>query len=343
MTRVKADVYDSTDGEQEPWHNSNLRREFFMVPGTAEPAASADLPADQAAWLRVANSADKADIETFVRAWPNSAFRPLAEEKLEDFEVASLTVEPRPEEQVSMVENAVMRAGPGPLFRGLEQVDAYDKVAVIGMVKGVEDKGAQSDELWLKVRAGDGKEGFLPRDGTLRDRTDANKKAYEALLDEIEQGIKNSTGNLRKVAGLYTYTSTCNSDILNALYPVWFKGITMYSAQLGVRSAYGDSDNYSAPDYSPSTSHVSYYRVFNSTTGKLHFYKRVFDDRSSEILGFNSGEIQYDVQFTSNHVHYKYYIKCNFDAMKYKIGETAEKFMTSWQWAKDQTHLSPGK
>jgi hypothetical protein len=32
MTEVKADVYESTHGEQSPWHNSDLRQTFFLKP-----------------------------------------------------------------------------------------------------------------------------------------------------------------------------------------------------------------------------------------------------------------------------------------------------------------------
>jgi Caspase domain len=37
MTRVKGDVYASTKETQEPWHNSSLRSEFFLVPAAATP------------------------------------------------------------------------------------------------------------------------------------------------------------------------------------------------------------------------------------------------------------------------------------------------------------------
>ena len=32
LKRVKAEVYDTTNKEQEPWHNSALRREFYFNP-----------------------------------------------------------------------------------------------------------------------------------------------------------------------------------------------------------------------------------------------------------------------------------------------------------------------
>jgi hypothetical protein len=31
MKRVKADVYDLTEGKQQPWHNSALRTEVYLA------------------------------------------------------------------------------------------------------------------------------------------------------------------------------------------------------------------------------------------------------------------------------------------------------------------------
>jgi uncharacterized caspase-like protein len=32
MTKVKAEVYQSTNKAQTPWHNSDLRQEFYLLP-----------------------------------------------------------------------------------------------------------------------------------------------------------------------------------------------------------------------------------------------------------------------------------------------------------------------
>src|SRR5262249_2123004 len=84
LTRVKADVYAATKGGQEPWHNSNLRFEFFLNPAIAPRPSSGEtaLSPDEELWRQLAGSDDRAAVELFVRAYPASPRIKEAEAKL---------------------------------------------------------------------------------------------------------------------------------------------------------------------------------------------------------------------------------------------------------------------
>jgi uncharacterized caspase-like protein len=90
LTRVKADVYSATKGSQEPWHNSNLRFEFYLNPAkVAKPSGdNAVSTPDEELWRSLAGSQDRAAIELFIRAYPASPHSEEAKQRL-----ARLTVD----------------------------------------------------------------------------------------------------------------------------------------------------------------------------------------------------------------------------------------------------------
>lgn len=84
MTRVKADVQQATDGEQRPWHNSDLSAEVYLAPALQKPPAAAadDDAADLIFWKAVENTKDAETLRLFVEKFPQSRFVPAARQKL---------------------------------------------------------------------------------------------------------------------------------------------------------------------------------------------------------------------------------------------------------------------
>ena len=74
LTRVTADVYAATKGEQDPWHNSNLRSEFYLNPAAvvSNKGGGATIPPEEALWQKLATSDDPAAVKLYVDAYPNS-------------------------------------------------------------------------------------------------------------------------------------------------------------------------------------------------------------------------------------------------------------------------------
>ncbi len=339
MTRVKADVFDMTRGEQEPWHNSNLREEFFMVPGASAPVPSANVPADQAAWTRVALSSSETDLTNFIRAWPQSVYAPLAQQKLDAVQVAKLDILPL-SEPATLEGSEVLRSGPGPLFQGIGKV-GYEDLTLLGRIKGLEDKGAGYRDWWLKVRTEQGVVGFIPQDQVIRAFAARSIAAHEKMMDGLQATLDASTGTFAKKAGFYTFNTcaTTQSALNSSTIPglaflrtraVWFRGNTMYMASLGpVIDRSGKSDTLTR---APNVTTLSYNRKFNAKGGVMHFY-RSKNSADQEIIGLNGDTLQYDIEFKGSRISWKYMEKCDFKSMKYAIGEHAKKAVMAWQWS----------
>jgi hypothetical protein len=88
MTRVKADVFSTTKETQEPWHNSSLRNEIYLVPASIEVEASPAKPqaAPQGAsiefeWNAIKNTSSPAVLEAFMaKHADNPLYMALADE-----------------------------------------------------------------------------------------------------------------------------------------------------------------------------------------------------------------------------------------------------------------------
>jgi uncharacterized caspase-like protein len=90
MTRVKGEVFASTKETQEPWHNSSLRSEVYLLPGDASappvvealPAPAASDVAVETAWSDVKDTNSPAVLDAFIARFPNSAlYIALAQER----------------------------------------------------------------------------------------------------------------------------------------------------------------------------------------------------------------------------------------------------------------------
>ena len=88
MTRVKADVFSTTKESQEPWHNSSLRNEVYLVPPqnlpTPEPQIQPPVQGTsvEAEWNLVKTSGSVAVLDAFIATHAdNRLFVALAEER----------------------------------------------------------------------------------------------------------------------------------------------------------------------------------------------------------------------------------------------------------------------
>jgi uncharacterized caspase-like protein len=82
MTRVKADVFSLTKETQEPWHNSSLRNEVYLVAPLASPPPAPSLPTDEADWNAVKDAGSIEALDAFMETHASSRiFVALAQQK----------------------------------------------------------------------------------------------------------------------------------------------------------------------------------------------------------------------------------------------------------------------
>ncbi|MGH6846243.1 MAG: caspase family protein [Methylocella sp.] len=74
--RVASDVYEETNGKQQPEITSSLRTDYFLNPAES----------DSNAWSRVRESTDPADFKEFIRKFPESPFAREAQFRIDVFE-----------------------------------------------------------------------------------------------------------------------------------------------------------------------------------------------------------------------------------------------------------------
>jgi hypothetical protein len=94
--RVRIGVKNRTSRKpspQIPWENSSLMGDFyFVLPQGGEPS-SAKVSADERMWNLIEFSKDPTEFESFLRAFPNSQFTPIARLKLKRLKVSEKEAE----------------------------------------------------------------------------------------------------------------------------------------------------------------------------------------------------------------------------------------------------------
>ena len=97
LTSVTATVLERTAERQEPWVSLSLTRNFYFAPGEAPLAGTAPAPgappapshesealiaADRVFWESISGSADAADFEAYLEAFPSGVYAALARNRL---------------------------------------------------------------------------------------------------------------------------------------------------------------------------------------------------------------------------------------------------------------------
>jgi hypothetical protein len=100
MTRVKSEVYQTTKHEQQPWHNSSLREEFYLVPQAPPPKSDAEpppvpekrqeilvRPVVEVEWEALKNTKSIAALDAFIAKHPDQpVYGALAQERRDDLQ-----------------------------------------------------------------------------------------------------------------------------------------------------------------------------------------------------------------------------------------------------------------
>lgn len=112
ITRARQRVIDETGGQQVPWVSSSLTRTFTFVPAEPEQAQTPTQPAaapppaapppptvqgDTAEivfWQSIQNSTDRADLEAYLRRYPDGLFADLARNRLNRLPVETAAAAP---------------------------------------------------------------------------------------------------------------------------------------------------------------------------------------------------------------------------------------------------------
>ena len=84
LTRVRQSVRQATGGQQVPWDHSSLDTEFYFAGGPSTAARGGPAPdAELLFWQSIMSSGTPAELELFMRQFPNSRFSELARLRLE--------------------------------------------------------------------------------------------------------------------------------------------------------------------------------------------------------------------------------------------------------------------
>jgi hypothetical protein len=112
MTRVKSEVYVSTKQEQQPWHNSSLREEFYLVPqakSDAEQPAPVARASVESEWDALKNSKSIAALNAFIAKHTNEpVYQALAQERLDSLQ------QPAEEKKTTVLEGLKLPDAPPP-------------------------------------------------------------------------------------------------------------------------------------------------------------------------------------------------------------------------------------
>jgi uncharacterized caspase-like protein len=123
MTRVKQDVYVSTKETQEPWHNSSLRSEVYLVPQSGAGPGPAVTTVEQE-WEAVKNSTSLVVLDAFIAEHRQSpVYVALAEER-------KLALAPKAGAQGGVIEEKVVKRVPAaPSNTSFEDFLIYAKAS----------------------------------------------------------------------------------------------------------------------------------------------------------------------------------------------------------------------
>ncbi|TCM85198.1 SUMF1/EgtB/PvdO family nonheme iron enzyme [Rhodovulum steppense] len=91
MTRVRADVFETTAGRQRPWSTSSLLREVYLSPAAPPPAD--DTAQDIAMWQGLGEAAGEEALRAYLDAFPHGLFAEVARDRLGAIELAALLPE----------------------------------------------------------------------------------------------------------------------------------------------------------------------------------------------------------------------------------------------------------
>ena len=161
MTRVRGDVFKTTQEQQLPWVNTSLTGEFYLNPKPAAPvqAEPADKPVqvairsafderevELALWRSVETSREPADYKEYLRQYPQGRFAGLAKLKIERLdkakEPAQVTQPAQAAPPAQQAERSINPAEGGEQALGLTQArraELQQRLTVLGYATGGTD------------------------------------------------------------------------------------------------------------------------------------------------------------------------------------------------------------
>jgi hypothetical protein len=260
LTRVKADVYDATKGEQEPWHNSNLRFEFYLNPAPTPNPLEPPKPIDIAgkAWAAIENTTSVAVLETFVQTFGDTVYGKMARARIAEVKLRASALpntkkfrtifsgpldDPEAPIYSTFRFDTETREGPGSEYASRFSLKPKQEVKAIGAYRG------HDNTTWIKVATADGNEGFAPAHDLLSpqqlvQRTEliAQGNSLRAFFDRAAK----SWGPLGGIAGVWSYgrqesgcprpyaDNTLGYKMALGLQEVWWaEGDTLFRVHMG--------------------------------------------------------------------------------------------------------------
>lgn len=313
MTRVKAEVYDTTDGQQEPWHNSSLRNEYYFVPAVQQalvvPAVPAEAPAivptevadanvaaDELLWRQIGGSTDVAKLRLFMATFPESIYLKEARQQ-----VANLMENTRYDQFVMRfdgrfsgeAEQFVVVAD-GTLGRDTPDLYGSSKIALksgdrVRSFAKLPEKFAD----WVPIKTVDGTAAFVLR---------ADLKLLSEVLEE-ERRNSEAGRSIADLDALFDRIVAANGP-LSEINGTWNPGVCVADEANGFALAYTwivwsekEGELLLSHPGTPSEIQVGtldrYKKIKLNSAGTVQFYKWAFPDGTTNIVGLKGDDLFY--------------------------------------------------
>jgi hypothetical protein len=156
LKRVREGVSKDTDNRQIPWESSSLLGDFYFVGNatSAGPAATADAVAIELAfWNAVKDSGVAGEYRTYLEAYPEGRFAPLARERMNNLPATARPAGPSAETAVALAQPLGVAAS-GRALRSIGDTWTYDvlrdgkrKIDTVTMTVTRVDGGMIEEEL----------------------------------------------------------------------------------------------------------------------------------------------------------------------------------------------------
>ena len=346
MTRVKAAVFDTTGGRQEPWHNSSLRTEYYFVPAAVQqavtvptvPAEAADTPevlasvdtpegvpaADELLWRQVGDAKDINKLRLFIESFPDSAHAKDAK-----WQVANLLQNTQydgrfaklfqgrfageAERFIVVADGAIGRDLPEENGPAKVTLSAGDRLLTFARL------GGPPGDVWLPVKTTDGTAAFVRREDVVPvgEYEEGMRKQSRASIDELFERVVAANGPLRDFAGTWSPGTACPTDA--ASLAVGFSRV-IWSEREGelLQVAPG------APDEVEIGTLKRYKKIKIDGAGSVQFYHWDYPDGTKNIVGFKGDKMYYPKDDAEK--QFGFYTKCSSgDGHRELLGEWMEK------------------
>ena len=235
LTRVRADVFESTKNRQRPWTSSSLIGEVYLAakeinvtiqnPLTPAPAPQPDRTLEIAIWNSAERGGTRADYETYLKKYPDGAFAEIAHLRLAALDTTPApTADPVPENEEPGEATPQQIEALLDLSRSLRK-EIQERLNILGHdtkgIDGVFGAGTRAAISAWQEKSGASPTGYLTPDQIVRLKalTDAKLAAFRAMMKRKAAAAAAAAAQ-RSTSGsgstLYRATARCRASGVSA-------------------------------------------------------------------------------------------------------------------------------